>query len=132
MGLPALEPTFAASPAVGRRSGWELTWIIRVKPHHDPVKSYPMNGPLRNVKHELFAQALARGIRTSEAYARAGYKPDKGNANKLARNRKVRDRVTALLERRELVERKGTELAIERTSLSKEWVLRNLVEIVER
>ena len=33
--------------------------------------------PLRNTKHERFAQELAEGKSTSEAYEAAGYKPDR-------------------------------------------------------
>jgi phage terminase small subunit len=46
---------------------------------------------LKNAKHELFAQELAKGVSASEAYVRVGYKPDDGNASKLST--KVQDRV---------------------------------------
>jgi hypothetical protein len=34
-----------------------------------------MPGPLKNARHERFAQELAKGASQAEAYARAGYKP---------------------------------------------------------
>lgn len=39
---------------------------------------------LKNPKHELFAQELAKGKTQVEAYALAGYKPNDGNAAKMA------------------------------------------------
>lgn len=39
---------------------------------------------LDNPRHEKFAQELAKGTTATEAYAIAGYKPDDGNASKLA------------------------------------------------
>jgi hypothetical protein len=38
---------------------------------------------LANSRHEAFAQALARGLSISAAYAEAGYKPNRGNAHTL-------------------------------------------------
>jgi phage terminase small subunit len=39
--------------------------------------------PLKNTRHELFAQALARGEVLEEAYEQAGFKRDASNARKL-------------------------------------------------
>ena len=52
-----------------------------------------------NRKHELFAQALAKGMTQVEAYQDAGYKPDVGAACRLSKNVKVVDRVAELQER---------------------------------
>ena len=47
---------------------------------------YPMpiafvaSAPLKNTRHELFAQALAGGKTGDAAYQAAGYKPHRGNA----------------------------------------------------
>lgn len=46
---------------------------------------------LKNSKHELFAQELAKGTTATEAYVLVGYKADDGNACKLSS--KVQDRV---------------------------------------
>ena len=53
-------------------------------------------GPLRNTKHERFAQELAEGKSTSEAYEAAGYKPDRAHASRLAANGNIRGRVAEL------------------------------------
>ncbi len=52
--------------------------------------------PLKNARHELFAQNLAQGMSATEAYAKAGYKPSDQHASRLARNGKVRTRVAFL------------------------------------
>jgi hypothetical protein len=56
-------------------------------------------GVLKNPKHELFAQALAKGRTQVEAYAAAGYVPSEANASTLTRNQKVSARVAELQER---------------------------------
>jgi len=48
---------------------------------------------LKNQRHEAFAQALAKGATADEAYATAGYRPDRGNASRLTANDSVRSRV---------------------------------------
>jgi len=52
--------------------------------------------PLRNTKHERFAQELAEGKSTSEAYEAAGYKPDRAHASRLATNGRIQGRVAEL------------------------------------
>ena len=54
---------------------------------------------LKNNKHELFAQALAKGKSQIEAYGLAGYKPDKGAASRLSTNVNVQACVSELKER---------------------------------
>jgi phage terminase small subunit len=51
---------------------------------------------LQNPRHERFAQELAKGKTADEAYAAAGYKPDRGHASRLAANGNIRDRVAEL------------------------------------
>lgn len=55
-----------------------------------------MRGPLTNPKHELFAQSLVKGMSASEAYVRAGYKKNDGNAVRLKGNEKVATRLSEL------------------------------------
>jgi hypothetical protein len=50
-------------------------------------------GVLKNQRHELFAQALAKGATADAAYAEAGYSPNRGNATRLNANESVRKRV---------------------------------------
>ena len=51
---------------------------------------------LPNPKHELFAQALAKGKTQAESYEAAGYAPSEQHASRLARNGKVSERVAEL------------------------------------
>ena len=52
--------------------------------------------PLKNSKHERFAQAVAAGKSADEAYWTAGYKPDRAHGSRLAANGNIRARVTEL------------------------------------
>jgi phage terminase small subunit len=54
---------------------------------------------LENRRHELFAQALARGETATAAYAAAGYAPNDGNAIRLKGNERISTRVAELQER---------------------------------
>ena len=54
---------------------------------------------LPNPRHEAFAQALAKGKSADEAYALAGFKPNRGNATRLKANESIRARVAELQER---------------------------------
>lgn len=58
-----------------------------------------MSGPLKNARHERFAQELAKGSSATAAYAAAGYEPSEQNASRLTRNDKVAARVAELKER---------------------------------
>ncbi len=51
---------------------------------------------LPNPRHESFAQALAKGKTADEAYAQAGYSPNRGNATRLKANEYIRKRVSEL------------------------------------
>lgn len=55
-----------------------------------------MPGPLKNPRHEKFAQGLAEGKTADQAYQDAGYKPNRGNATTLKANKSVKDRVAEL------------------------------------
>jgi phage terminase small subunit len=81
-----------------------------------------------NNKHEKFAQAIAAGKSQAEAYEEAGYKPSRSNASNLARDPAVVARVTALLRREREIEAVGTEVAIERSAITKELVLEELAK----
>lgn len=50
-------------------------------------------GVLSNQRHELFARALAEGKSHFDAHREAGYKPNRGNASKLAAQQEIQDRV---------------------------------------
>jgi hypothetical protein len=51
---------------------------------------------LPNARHEQFAQQLAQGKDADEAYALAGYKPNRGNAATLKAKQSISARVTQL------------------------------------
>lgn len=51
---------------------------------------------LSNPRHERFAQALAQGHSASEAYEKAGYKPNRQAASRLLSKVDICDRVTEL------------------------------------
>jgi phage terminase small subunit len=53
---------------------------------------------LENPRHELFAQAVAKGSSASEAYASAGYGADDGNAARLKSDEAVTARIEELLQ----------------------------------
>ena len=55
-----------------------------------------MNTPLKNARHEKFAQGLAQGLSVRAAHTKAGYKPDRGNAVRLTANDSISDRVAEL------------------------------------
>jgi phage terminase small subunit len=56
-------------------------------------------GALSNHKHELFAQALARGETADSAYTSAGYRENRCNASRLKANENILSRVSELQER---------------------------------
>jgi phage terminase small subunit len=55
-----------------------------------------MTGPLRNPRHEKFAQCLLEGKTAVDAHEQAGYARDDGNAARLAANPKIQERLVEL------------------------------------
>ncbi|MBN7759491.1 terminase small subunit [Nitratireductor aquimarinus] len=53
---------------------------------------------LPNPRHEAFAQGLAKGLSADEAYQKAGYSPNRGNATRLKANESIRARVDEITE----------------------------------
>lgn len=87
---------------------------------------------LKNPRHERFAQELAKGKSASEAYEIAGYKPSRPHASHLQHRSNVSQRVAEILATREKVQAVATERAIERTAITKEWVMERLRDNAER
>ena len=56
-------------------------------------------GPLDNQKYEAYSQGLAVGLTQIEAYTKAGFKPNRANASKIAARPEVKARVASLLAR---------------------------------
>jgi len=52
---------------------------------------------LRNAKHEIFAQEVAKGKSADEAYQIAGFKQNRGNATRLKSNESVLSRIDEIL-----------------------------------
>jgi len=75
-------------------------------------------GVLKNPRHELFAQEVARGTALERAYAMAGYKPDPKNAARLTKNDAIRTRIDEILT-----------LAAKKVGISIERVLTELAKI---
>ena len=67
--------------------------------------------PLKNPRHEAFAQALARGMSASAAYGQAGFKPHRANAATLARKEHISVRVTELQEEQLAIHQQATAAA---------------------
>jgi len=80
---------------------------------------------LSNPKHEKYAQELAKGKSQADAYEAAGYKGDRTAASRLATNVNIQARVAELQE-------KVAGRVVERTSISKEWVIERLIENANR
>lgn len=80
-----------------------------------------MPGPLKNSRHERFAQELAKGKSQSEAYIAAGYKGDRTAACRLSTNVNIRERVLELTKR-----------AAEKTAIDAAWVLNRAAELHAR
>lgn len=76
---------------------------------------------LANAKHELFAQALARGETADAAYRTAGYAPNRGNAATLKANQSISDRVTEI-----------QNAIADKLVIDEAYVLRSIYETVER
>jgi hypothetical protein len=57
----------------------------------------PEDKPLDDVKHEKFAQEIAKGRKPSDAYVAAGFKRHEGNASRLRNSEPVKARVSAIL-----------------------------------
>lgn len=55
-----------------------------------------MTGPLKNTRHEKFAQERAKGKSIDDAYVAAGYAENCGNAGRLGRSEPVLERVAEL------------------------------------
>jgi phage terminase small subunit len=84
---------------------------------------------LSNPKWELFAQEVASGTSASEAYVKAGFKPNDGNARTLRAKQAVNTRIQAILNEREHIHAKAIEKAIEDTGISIGRVLTELAKI---
>lgn len=84
-----------------------------------------MPGPLKNARHEKFAQALASGETADAAYQIAGFKPNRGNAVRLKANENIEARVTEL-------KAKVAEKVVKDTAIDAAWVLKKAAELHDK
>lgn len=82
---------------------------------------------LKNGKHERFAQAVARGVNQTNAAKEAGY--PEGSAHVRASELMKRDDVKARVAE---LKAKGEALAAKRVALSKEEVLKQLLDVATK
>lgn len=92
-----------------------------------------MSAPLKNAKHEHFAQLVSNGETAARAYVLAGYneKGARQNASRLMANDGVRDRIDALRRQKESAHAQATQAVIAEAALDKAWVLKRLSRIVD-
>jgi hypothetical protein len=75
---------------------------------------------LENERHELFAQGLAGGLLDWQAYERAGFKPDTGNASRLKAKPAITERVREIMEE-----------AFKASDLNPEWTIKRFMSMAE-
>lgn len=92
-----------------------------------------LNAPLKNAKHEHFAQLVNNGETHTRAYILAGYneKGARQNAARLIANDDVRDRIDSLRRKKESSHAQATQTVIADAALDKAWVLGKLVKITD-
>lgn len=87
---------------------------------------------LLNPKHERFAQEAASGKNASEAYEVAGYSRNRGNAAALRKTEEIQTRIAEILEERNAMHSAAVGVAVQKLSLTKEWVIEGLMENAAR
>lgn len=87
---------------------------------------------LENLRHEAVAQLLAAGKGAKEAYEGAGYKYKSASAHKIVHRESVRARVLELQAQNRDIDRRATDQAAKKLSLTKEWVIERLMYNAER
>ncbi|MCC3246689.1 terminase small subunit [Methylocystis sp. WRRC1] len=83
---------------------------------------------LNNPKWERFAQELAAGKSSTDAYTTAGYKTDRKNAHKLRHHPDIIRRLSELLAERDKMNAEATKRATDALSIDAAWVLAELVD----
>jgi phage terminase small subunit len=86
---------------------------------------------LSNPRHERFAQELANGVSATEAYERAGFARNRVSAHRLKQKPNIGERVCELLKQREHINAQATAKAIEKTALTKQWVIERLMSFAK-
>jgi hypothetical protein len=89
-----------------KRTAQPVKSASKAKPAEQPGRGRRRSGgtakpidpslPLPLVRHEAFAQAVAKGMTADAAYSAAGYKPNRHNAARLNTIEHIRSRVAAI------------------------------------
>ena len=87
---------------------------------------------LTNPQYEIFAQEIAKGSTASDAQVVAGYAANRGNAANRAKHPEIRARVAEILTERQAMHSAAVAVAVQRLSLTKEWVIEGLMENAQR
>ncbi len=92
-----------------------------------------MNTPLKNAKHEHFAQLVSNGETAPRAYVLAGYseKGARQSAHALLTKTDVSDRVSYLRSKKEEAHGQQVQQVLQEAALDKAWVLKRLSRIVD-
>lgn len=92
-----------------------------------------MNTPLKNAKHEHFAQLVSNGETPPRAYVLAGYseKGARQSAHALLTKPDISDRISALRRKKEEKHERAVETVLAEAALDKAWVLKRLSRIVD-
>lgn len=80
---------------------------------------------LKNLRHEAFAQALARGVVIHLAYVEAGFDANSGNASRLNANPKVIERVAQLRALVSDMQKRSTAGVV----LTEQWIIEQLIGV---
>lgn len=89
-------------------------------------------GVLPKAKHELYAQERAKGKSQEEAHKLAGYSGSRAAASMLEQKFNIAERIAEIIAEREQIYSQATAEAVERVSLTKEWILATLMDNVQR
>jgi phage terminase small subunit len=81
---------------------------------------------LTNPRRETYAQLVAAGSQKIEAFKKAGYRPDRSAASKMAQEPEVAKRIAEIVADRHAIARKATEKAVERAAVTEEWIITRL------
>ncbi len=92
-----------------------------------------MNIPLKNAKHEHFAQLVVAGSQAKTAYIVAGFSPNgaKQAAAKLLTRADLTDRIAYLRQQKEAMHHEAIKTVIAEAAMDKAWVLKRLGRIVD-
>lgn len=92
-----------------------------------------MNTPLKNAKHEHFAQLVSNGESATRAYVVAGYSENgaKQSAARLLTSADVCDRIAYLRSKKEEAHGQQVQQVLQEAALDKAWVLKRLARIVD-